>query len=201
MAKLTDKIAQMRAQWDRLSARERQMLAGLGGVAALMLTLLCGYFVWSGLSEIDEHNTQARQLLKDIAQHREEFLEARVRAQSQEVRISRTPVALGTLLDAAAIEAGVKLDEQNDRTPVPRGKKYLEKGVDVKIRRVDLQSLTRLLKKLETGPNLVVVDRLLLRARYNEHDQLDVEMGVTTFERAPEGPRKPGGAPEKADKT
>ena len=202
MVRLADKISQVRAQWDRYSVRERRLISSLIGLGVAMVTLLLGYFVWSGLTDMEDHNAAARQALKDIAEHREEFVEARRRMQSQEVRVSRTPVQPSSLLDAAAKEAGIaQIDEQTDRPPAPRGKKYVEKGTDLKIRRVDLLALAKFLRKLESGPNLVVSDRLLVRARYNEHDQLDVEIGVMTFERAPEAPRKPGAAAGKADKT
>ena len=195
MTRLRDKISQMRAQWDRLTARERRMVSTLVGVFGALIVLLCGWFVWSGLSDLEDHNAAARQALKDIAQHRDEFLEARRRMSAQEVRVSRTPVQLSSLLYAAAGDAGVKIDESNERPATPRGKKYLEKGIDLKIRRVDLQSLARFLKRVETGPNLVMVDRLRISARYNEHDQLDVEVGIMTFEHAPETPHKgPAGA-------
>jgi hypothetical protein len=199
--KLQERTSQARAQWDRMTPRERRLVSTLAGVLAAFFVLLAGYFVWSGLDDIDEHNALARQALKDIADHRDEFTEARRRLTSQEVRVSRTPVQLTSLIEGAATEANIKIDESTDRTPAPRGKKYIEKGVDVKIHHTDLQSLTKFLKKLETGPNLVVVDRLLVRTRYNEHDQLDVDLGVMTFEHAPEGTKKPSGGNEKADKT
>jgi len=191
MARLSDKIAQVRAQWDRYSVRERRLISSLIAVGVTMVTLLLSYFVWSGLTDIDDHNAAARQALKDIAEHREDFVDARRRINQQEVRVSRTPVQLSSLLDAAAKEAGIsQIDEQTERPPAPRGKKYVEKGIDLKIRRVDLLGLAKFLRRIETGPNLVLVDRLLVRTRYNEHNQLDVEIGVMTFERVPEAPRK-----------
>src|SRR5262249_41554294 len=165
MAKFTEKVSQMRAQWDRLSTRERRLVSTLAGVFGLFITLLLGYFVWVGLAGIQDHHEAARQALKDIAQHRDEFLEARRRMTSQEVRVSRTPVQLTSILDAASKEAGVNIDETNDRPPAPRGKKYIEKGVDVKIRKTDLQSLTKFLRRIESGPNLIVFDHIYVRTR------------------------------------
>src|SRR5262245_15561300 len=98
---LTDKTAQIRAQWDRLSPRERRMLSTLLGVGAGIVVILFGYFVGSGLGDIEDHNAAARQALKDIEQHRDEFLEARRRMTSQEVRVSRTPMQLSSLLESA----------------------------------------------------------------------------------------------------
>jgi hypothetical protein len=202
MPSMKEKLQQMRASWDRLTLRERRMVSTLAGVFGALIVVLLGYFVWSGLGDIADHNEAARQALKDIAQHREDFREARNRMTSLEVRVSRTPVQLSSLLETAANESGVKIDESNDRTPAPRGKKYIEKGVDVKIRHTDLQSLTKFLRKIETGPNLVVVDTLHVRTRLSaEHDQLEVELGIMTFEHAPEAPKKPAGGNGKADKT
>ena len=192
MAKLGEKVSQMRAQWDRLSTRERRMVSTLAGVFIAFITLLLGYFVWSGLADIQDHNEAARQALKDIAQHRDEFLDARRRMTSQEVRVSRTPIQLGAVLEAAAKESGVSIDESTDRPPAPRGKKYIEKGVDLKIRKTDLQSLTKFMRRIETGPNLIFFDQLHVRTRYNEHDALEVEVGVVTFEHAPDAPKGKG---------
>jgi type II secretion system (T2SS) protein M len=192
MAKFTEKVSQMRAQWDRLSTRERRLVSTLAGVFGLFLTLLLGYFVWSGLADIQDHNEAARQALKDIAQHRDEFLEARRRMTSQEVRVSRTPIQLSSILESAATEAGLKIDETNDRPQAPRGKKYIEKGLDLKIRKTDLQSLTKFLRRIESGPNLILFDHINVRTRYNEHDALEVELGVMTFEHAPETPKGKG---------
>jgi hypothetical protein len=200
MARFSLKISQIRAQWDRLTTRERRMISTLAGVFLAFIAVLFGYFGWSGLADLEDHNESARKALRDIAEHREEFLDARRHMDQQEVRVSRTPVQLSTVLEAAAKECDLKLDETNDRQPAPRGKKYIEKGVDVKIHRVDLQSLAKFLHRIETGPTLVVVDRLLIRTRYNEHDQLQVEIGVLTWEHAPETPRPAQGA-GKADKS
>src|SRR5215467_10992740 len=116
MARLSDKIAQVRAQWDRYSVRERRLISSLIAVGVAMVTLLLGYFVWSGLSDMEDHNTAARQALKDIAEHRDEFVEARRRVNSLEVRVPRTPIQLSSLLDAAAKEAGInQIDEQTER--------------------------------------------------------------------------------------
>src|SRR5438309_6697015 len=109
MARMSDKIAQVRAQWDRYSVRERRLISSMIAVGVAMVTLLLGYFVWSGLTDMEDHNAAARQALKDIAEHRDDFAVARRRVQSQEVRVSPTPVQLSSLLDAAAKEAGIKI--------------------------------------------------------------------------------------------
>jgi type II secretory pathway component PulM len=201
MPTIADRFSRITARWERLSTRERSLITGLVGVFALMLSGAFVYVVWSSLSEIDQHNAATRQALKDIAQNREAFLENRRRMAAQETRIGSQPVQLSSMIEQAATDADVKIDESNERTPTPRGKKFVEKGMDVKIRKVPLDKLAKFMRRIETGPHLVTVDRLLIRTRYNEHDQLDVELGVSTYEHAPEAPKKPGAGENKADKT
>src|SRR5262249_30989182 len=109
MAPLRERIARLRAWWEGLSARERRMLGTLAGVFSGIFVLLVGFFIWSGLSERADHNQAVRDVLREIAQHREEFVEARRRMASQEVRVSRTPVQLSSLLEAAAKAEGVQI--------------------------------------------------------------------------------------------
>jgi hypothetical protein len=68
----------------------------------------------------------------------------------------------------------------------------VEQTVDLQLRKVDLQQLAEFLKRVETGPNLVYVNRLQIRTRFNEHENLDVELSVAGLERAPEQPKRPG---------
>jgi hypothetical protein len=202
MPGLAQKIAQMRAEWGRLSARDRRaILLGLSVVLGL-ITLAVGFGVWSTLSSLEERNAAMRDVLKEIALHREEFLDARRRMASQEVRVSRTPVALSSLVESAAKESGIQIAQSADRPTSPRGKRFIEKGVDLQLRNLDLQSLTKFLKRIETGPSLVVVDRLRVTTRFNEHDKLEiVEMGVLTYEHAPAAPKKGTAGAGEGDKT
>ena len=99
-------------------------------------------------------------------------------------------VQLQGLLEAAAKEAGVEIAEQTERPANPLGKKYIERAVDLRLRKVQLEDLTKFLRKVETGPNLVVVTALNIRSRDDKHMDLEVEMAVSTYEHAP--PEKPG---------
>ncbi|MES1206193.1 MAG: hypothetical protein ABUS79_09675, partial [Pseudomonadota bacterium] len=66
----------------------------------------------------------------------------------------------------------------------------------------DLQSLTRFMKRVETGPRLIFFTRLSMKHRYSdETDKLDVELTATAFERVREdrAKKKPDGQ-EKAEK-
>ena len=84
---------------------------------------------------------------------------------------------------------------------MPAGRRYVQHDVDLRVREVDLQSLSKFLRRVETGPRLVFFTRLSLKHRYSETDKLDVELTATAYEKVhedktkkkPEAPARPEG--------
>jgi hypothetical protein len=88
--------------------------------------------------------------------------------------------------------------ESSERPNTPAGRRYLEHDVDLKIREVDLQTLAKFLRRVETGPRLIFFTRLTLKRRYSETEKLDVEATATAFEKLREDKikKKPEGKKE-----
>src|SRR5262249_44619204 len=143
-----------------------------------------------------------RQALKDLDSHRQSYLAAKSKMQQLEARIGHNTLQLGGYLEQAAKDSGVEIPESNERQPQPAGKQYVQKSIDLRLRAVKSEAPGKFLKKIETGPNLVVVSELNVRTRDDKHEDLDVEMTVSTFEHAqpPKDAKKTGGKPEKGDK-
>jgi type II secretory pathway component PulM len=195
------RMQKLRDRWERLSSRERTMVAAMGVTFVLMVTLIVGFVITDGLSTFEEKNSDMRQALKDLDTKRQGYLAAKNKLQQLEARIGRNPIQLGGYLEQAAKESGVEIPESNERQPTPAGKQYIEKSIELRLRAVKLDSLGKFLKKVETGPNLVVVTALNVRTRDDKHQDLDVEMTVSTYEHAPQkDPKKTGGKPDKGDK-
>ncbi len=173
-------------EWNRMAPRERRMVTGLGGAFVVAVVVVSWLFLVASLQEIAESNNDARDALAAIAKHKDEYLEAKSRMVAQEVRIGNEPPQLAADLEEAAREAGIQIPETNPQPPVAAGKRYMEHRVDLKLRQVDLQSLSKFLAKIETGRRLIVVTRMGIRRRYAEGEKLDVEMTATTFERTKE---------------
>jgi hypothetical protein len=110
-------------------------------------------------------------------------MEAKSRSTVQEQRIGTEPPQLTTDLEAAAREAGVQIAESNERPVSPAGRRYSQHDVDLKIRDIDLQSLTQFMRRVETGQRLIFFSRLSLKRRYSEAEKLDVEATATAFEK------------------
>lgn len=194
---ITDKLNALRDWFERLSQRERTMVSALGVTFVLMVTLIVGFVITDGLSSLGERNADMRQALRDIETQREAYLKLKAKSSQLETRLGHTPIQLGGYLEQAAKESGVEIPESNERAPVAAGK-WTERSVELSLKRVRIDALANFLKRVETGPNLVVVTALMVRTRDDKHQELDVEMTVSTYERGGEKKDKPGA---KKDKT
>lgn len=190
----------LRGEWDRLAPRERRWIAVLAAVVIVAAFLIAAMVTFSSISELGQGNAAIRDALAAIAKNRDAYLEAKSRNAVQEARIGNDPPQLTGDLEAAARGENVKIDESSERPTVPAGRRYVEHDVDIKIREVDLASLTRFLRRVETGPRLIFFTRLALKHRYGETDKLDAELTATAFEKVrEERPKKKTEAAERKE--
>jgi len=173
-------------EWERLAPRERRWVTALAAAVVGALVLLGVFFLFSSVADIEEGNAEIREALAAIAKHHDEYLEAKAKTAMQEARIGTEPPQLTADLEAAAHEETLQISESSERPATPAGRRYLERDVDLKIREVDLQTLTKFMRRVETGPRLIFFTRLSLKRRYSETDKLDVEATATAFERVRE---------------
>jgi type II secretory pathway component PulM len=177
-------IIQLRDRWERLTQRERASLLLLGGTSMGVLAFVGGVLLTESLASRGEENAEMRQALREIETKRDSYNRDKDRVNQIASKISTTPVQLQGYLEQAAKDSGVEIPESNEQQPQPAGKNFIQRSVDIRLRSVKLDALGRFLKKVETGKNLVMVTALQVRTRDDKHEELDVEMTVSTFERA-----------------
>lgn len=170
-------------EWERLAPKQRRAFTWLAAAAVALLAILVATVTFGSLSDLQDGNEEIREALAAIAKHRDEYLEAKARNSIQEARIGNEPPQLTGDLEAAARAENVQIAESSERPTTPAGRRYVEHDVDLKLREVDLQSLTKFLRRVETGPRLIFFTRLSLKRRYSEAEKLDVELTATAFEK------------------
>jgi hypothetical protein len=175
-----------RAEWERMPPRERRWVAGLAIGVVVVASALGMFLVFSSISDLEEGNADIREALGAIAKHRDEYLDAKSRAQAQEQRLGTDPPQLVADIEAAARQETVQIAESTERPPLGVGKRWIQHDVDLKIRGVDLQSLSNFLRRVETGPRPIFCTRLSLKRRFSEADKLDAEVTAMAFERVKE---------------
>lgn len=192
-------LGRLREHWERISPRERTLVTVAGLTFVTMIIVICGFLVTDGLATIEEHNADTRQALHDLETQRDSYLRAKAKASQIETRLGHTPVQLQGFLEQVAKDTGVEIPESNERAPAPAGKQFTERSVDIRLKQVTLETLSRFLRGIESGPNLVVVTSLSIHTRDDKHQDLEVEMTVTTYEHAAEKKEKTG--EKKGDKS
>jgi general secretion pathway protein M len=171
------------SEWNRMAPRERRLVTALIGAVVAFAVLVTGFIILGSLRDLADGNDAAREALADIAKHKDDYLEAKGRMVAQEVRIGTEPPQFAADLEEAAREVSIQIPETNEQPAAPVGKHYLDHKVDVKLRQVDLQSLSKFLARLENGRRLIVVTQLHVRKHFSEGDKLDVELTAEAFEK------------------
>lgn len=180
---LNERMQALRDKWERLSQRERTMVTALGVTFVLMLTLIVGFLISDGLSSMEERNADMRQALRDLDTQRDNYLRMKAKAAQLDTRLGQQPVQLQGYLEQAAKEAGIDIPESNPLPPAPAGKKFIQQSVELRLHAVTLEQLVKFMRAIETGRALVVTNQLNVRTRDDKHEQFDVEMTVSSYER------------------
>jgi type II secretory pathway component PulM len=195
----------VRSEWERLAPRERRLVTWLAAAVVVIGVALSAWMTFSSIGDLEEGNATIRDALSEIAKHHDEYLEAKTRNAIQEQRIGSEPPQLVRDLEEAARGENVQIAESSERPAAPAGRRYVQHDLDVRLREVDLQSLTKFMRRVETGPRLIMFTRVSLKHRYSETDKLDAELTATAFEKVKEDKKKktdgqkPGSAAEKKE--
>ena len=195
---LSERLQALRDWWERLSQRERTLVGAMLTTFVVVVTLGVGYFITDGLETLDQRNSDMRQALRDLDTQRDAYLRMKSKAAQQETRLGQTPVQLQGYLEQAAKEAGVEIPESTPREQATSNKAFIERSVELRLGAVTLDQLTKFLKAVETGRSMVVVTALEVHTRDDKHEQLDVTMTVSTYERKPDAGK---GTNKKEDKS
>ena len=187
---IRDRIDDMKSSLSRLSPREWLALGALGLVLVLGSATVVGYMIVSGLEELAERNDAMRKAIKDLQLNGSKYMSQRQRLAALEVRMSRAPLKLNSFVEKVAKDVGLEIAETGQINPV-EGDLFVQRGLEVKLRKVGLKQLAQLIKELENSPHIVQITRLSVSARWGEHKDLDVEMVVSTYEKRAKEPRGP----------
>ena len=195
-------VEYFRSEWERMAPRTRKLAVGFATAIVGMLVLLTATFGFSSIADLEEENSQIREALAEISKHHDEYLDAKTRNAVNEQRIGNDPPQLTGDLEAAAKGENVQIAESNERPAAPAGasRRFLQHDLDIKVREVDLQSLTKFMRRVETGPRYIFFTRVSLKHRYSETDKLDAELTATAFEKVKDDKKKKADAAKAAGK-
>jgi hypothetical protein len=180
-----------------MNARERRLLAMIGFAAGLLLLLALPFLLDIVVRMNSAENGELRQALSDVQDARGRVRERQARKEAIAARYARKAPSLAGYLEQAAHAQKLEVPDSTPLPDVPHGKRYVEHGTSIHLKRTGMLALSRFLESIERSGYPVAVARLDVRKRGGEEDSYDVEVGIASYDRS-EPPPSP--APSESSK-
>jgi general secretion pathway protein M len=170
--------------FSELSPRERRLAGGFGFMFVATLLFLVPFGVDAMLRTRRDQNRELRDAVHSVQAARGRVAARRARRDEIASRYAKKAPKLAGFLEQLAKDQKIDIPEAQDKPELPIGKRYVERGTTVRLRRVNGFPLMKLLERIEQSGYPVAISRLSLRKRSGEKDSYDIELGVSAYDRS-----------------
>jgi general secretion pathway protein M len=181
-----------------MNARERRLVGVIGVVAGVLLLLAVPFGLEAVVRSDISENDELRQALADVQDARGRVRERQAKKDAIVTRYAKKAPSLAGYLEQEARQQKLEVTDSTPLPDVPHGKRYVEHGTTIHLKKTGMLPLARFLESIEKSGYPVAVTRLSIRKRSGENDSYDVETGVSSYDRsepaastAPTGSTKP----------
>lgn len=178
----------------QMNARERRLVTILGFVGGLLLLLAIPFGLEAYIHSEQSDNADLRQALSDVQDARTRVRERQAKKDAIVQRYAKTAPALAGFLEQSARQQKLEVTESTPLPDLPHGKRYMEHGTDIHLKKTGMLALSLFLETIEKSGYPVAVTRLDIRKRSGENDSYDVEVGVSSYDRFEPPPTAPAGS-------
>jgi general secretion pathway protein M len=168
----------------QMNARERRLLGILGFVGAIVLLLAVPFGLEALVRSAASDNDDLRQALSDVQDARGVVRERQASKDAIAARYARKAPELAGFIEAQARAQKLEVTDSTPMPDVPHGKRYVEHGTNVRLKKTGMLALSRFLESVERSGYPVAVTRLNIRRRSGELDSYDVEVGLSSYDRS-----------------
>ena len=166
-----------------LSAREKKMVAAMGGTFVLMICFLTAWFVGGAISELEKNTTEWSELI-NFVQSMEEYVKESKDSNAKMQSLGK-PRPLRTLVDNVVKKTGVTqadTKELNDKN-WPGG--WLERSAEVTFREVDLPAIVNFMREVENNKPVfpIAITRLQIVKQRRVQGNFRVSLTISTYEK------------------
>jgi general secretion pathway protein M len=166
MDKVRELINDIRTWFDRLSNRERQLVAL---TSAAVLGFIIFIILLSFSNTAQRYQRRIDDKLKSLQQVKElasSYRQAAQERQEAEQQLQASNVRLISYIEERATQAGLEVPNMTPKGDVPLGEgQMIESSVELTFTDVNLLKLTEFLRLVEGGPGVVKVKTLRLETR------------------------------------
>jgi hypothetical protein len=174
-------VEKARRAFDDLNERERKLLVLLVSVTAAILVLLPLYLVGSSVSDIEEENQLAQDVLRDIARSRDMLAERQAeREAAQQLYANKAP-ALGGWIESQANAQSIALRDVTDQPEVVLGN-YTRRNIRAALPHVGIRPVVKMLTEISNSPYPVIIERIEVDNVRGAEDY-NIRIGVSAYDR------------------
>lgn len=174
----------MAASLVRMNERERKLVGWLGAAGAVLLLCALPFGLDLLVRSAQADNDELRQALADVQDARVRVRDRQQRKDAIAARYSRKAPSLAGFLEQTARQNKLEVTESTPLPDVPHGKRYMEHGTNIHLKKAGLLPVSKFLEAIETSGYPIALTRLNMRKRSGESDSYDVEVGASSYDRA-----------------
>jgi general secretion pathway protein M len=168
----------------QMNARERRLVSVLGFVAAIVVLLAIPFGLEAVVRSSAAEDDELRQALSDVQDARSLVRDRQAKRDTIAGRYARKAPELAGYLETAAKAQKIDVTDSTPLPDIPHGKRYVEHGTNVRLKKTGMLALARFLESIEKSGYPVSITKLNIRRRSGEADSYDVDLGVSSYDRA-----------------
>jgi type II secretory pathway component PulM len=169
-----------------LSQREQRVLIGAGAFFLALLLYLGVDSVLQGYDKLEGKIKSKRAEVEKITRLRAQYMEAHKQLADIKAKLDKMEKGFSLLsfIEDLANKQDIRKNMGSVKPKeIPLNDDYNENIVELKMDNVSLSDLVDFIYKIENSGHLLKVKKLRIKTRYDNRDQLNVTMQVTTYKR------------------
>jgi len=178
-----------------MNVRERRVVAVMGFIFGCVCVLAIPIALDASVRARAQDNDELRQALTEVQDARIRVRERQAKKDAIIQRYAKKAPSLAGYLEQMARQQKLEVTDSTPLPDVPHGKRYVEHGTNIHLKKTGMLALVRFLESLEKSGYPIAISRLEIRKRSGENDAFDVECGVASYERTePQAVVSPAGS-------
>lgn len=179
MSAITDRA---RDFWDRISARERNLVVLLAIATPLVLAFLLGSAIRDGLDSMEHRNDRTRKALLAVETMHAKG-ETKPTTDDALAAMTTDPLSLPTYITNAAQQAKYTLTSSISSPRSQSKGGFVTSSASLSVDKLDIEQLKDFLGALEGDSKVVAITKLEIDRDFREKEKLRAEIEVSTYSR------------------
>lgn len=173
----------IKERFSNLTDRERILVIAFASVFCVTIAAVSFALVKKKTGDLKSTIEENALVLTELKENREELSDKIRMKEQEEARFENPAPPLLGLLEKLGGEAGIDIPESRDLPDEAIGKKWTHKSVEIRLRKIGLDSLVHFMVKIknENRTYPLAVTKMNIKKRAGEPNSYDIQMTVSTY--------------------